>query len=55
MQAYEKIAAARDANAVLSPEMDEEMGLSLDALLKVIDLLCRFPASVFVSRATTTT
>jgi len=47
MQAYEKIAAARDANAVLSPEMDEEMGLSLDALLKVIDLLCRFPASVF--------
>ena len=47
MQAYDKIAAARDTTAILSPEMDEEMGLSLDALLKVIDLLCRFPASVF--------
>jgi hypothetical protein len=47
IQAYAKIAAARDAAAILSPEMDEEMGLSLGALLRVIDLLCRFPDSVF--------
>jgi len=47
IQAYAKIAAARDPTAILSPEMDEEMGLSLGALLRVIDLLCRFPDSVF--------
>ncbi len=55
IRAYAKIAAARDAAAILSPEMDEEMGLSLGALLRVIDLLCRFPDSVFCLKATTKT
>jgi hypothetical protein len=45
--AYERIAAARDTKAILSSEMDVEMSLSLDALLKVIALECRFPDSVF--------
>lgn len=47
IRAYERIAAARDASAILSPEMDEEMGLSLEALIRVADLLCRYPNSVF--------
>ncbi len=47
IRASAKIAEAHDAAAVLSPEMDEEMGLSLRTLLKVIDLQCRFPNSVF--------
>ncbi len=47
ISAYKRLAAARDDHAILSPEMDEEMGLSLEALLKVIDLVCRFPNSVF--------
>lgn len=46
-RAYERIAHARDAHAILSPEMDEEMGLSLAALLAVIDLQCRYPSSAF--------
>jgi len=47
IRASAKIAEAHDAAAVLSPEMDEEMGLSLGTLLRVIDLQCRFPNLVF--------
>lgn len=47
IRASAKIAEAKDAAAVLSPEMDEEMGLSIGTLLRVIDLQCRFPNSVF--------
>ena len=47
LRAYQKLVSAHDGRAILSPEMDEEMGLSLSALLKVTDLLSRFPDSVF--------
>jgi len=46
-RAYEGIVRAHDAHAILCPEMDEEMSLSLAALLEVIDLQCRYPSLVF--------
>jgi hypothetical protein len=46
-RAYERIVRAHDAHAILCPEMDEEMSLSLAALLAVIDVQCRNPSSVF--------
>lgn len=45
--ASRKLAASGEERAILSPEMDEEMGLSLRALLRVIDLETNFPGSVF--------
>lgn len=47
ISSYDKALIARDVRALLSPEMDEEMGLSLTSLLKVIELQCGFPNSVF--------
>ena len=46
-RAYERIVRTHDAHAILCPEMDEEMSLSLAALLAVIDVQCRNPSSVF--------
>jgi hypothetical protein len=47
IRAYERLLAAREERAILSPEMDEEMGLSLGTLLRVVELQRRFPGSVF--------
>jgi len=47
INSYDRALITRDARALLSPEMDEEMGLSLASLLKVMELQCRFPNSVF--------
>jgi len=45
--AYEKIVRDQSADSIFSPEMDREMGMSLRALIKVIDLQSEFPESVF--------
>ena len=47
VNASRKLAAERNEHAILSPEMDEEMGLSIRALGHVIRLQSEFHGSVF--------
>lgn len=45
--AYRELVSGGDERSILSPEMDEEMGLSIYALLKVIELQSGYPENVF--------
>ncbi len=47
VRAFRKLAAESDERAILSPEMDEEMGLSIQALSEIISLQAEFHGSVF--------